>query len=440
MIAAREWRERIGSRSFLLLSFFGPLVVLGLIYVLFALGGQSKLHWKVLIADPANIMGQKMMPKPDENVSFHFADAYIEVEEFKDAKKYQDYDALLEINQKIISNKEAFVFYREKPSVRMQTKLKFFTERRLEEIMLEEFTDLSLKKFREIKQPINMAFRDVYDPLNESSNIQGWVGYFFGTMIFVFVFLFGMTILRSVSREKSNRIVEVLLASVKPRQLMFGKILGIGFSAFLQFAIWILIIGAGLYFMRETLFPDMLDASKMNVAELSEAAQFSTYQEQYYSAREYNEFVDMVYERIQYGNMLSFFFLFFIGGYLFYGAFFAAIGSTMGTESDGQQFVIPIILLLCLALYSGYYVLNFPHAPMSGVFHYLPFTSPVVVMIKLANGYEPGHAYELYVSLLILIFSSVIMLSIASRLFKNGILQFGHRLKFRHLFKWLKRA
>lgn len=438
LIAIRELKERIGSRTFLLFSFLGPAIVLGMIYVLFAIGGQSKVHWNVLVTDPANVLGNKMMPTPDENISFAFADAYIEAGEFAAAKKYKQYDAMLEVNEKVLSNKTSHVFYREKPSLRMQTKLKYFVERRLEEVMVKQFTDLSVKDFRKIKQPLNVAFRDVYDPYNESADLRGWVGFFFGVLIFVFIFLFGMTILRSVSNEKANRVVEVILASVKPRQLMMGKIMGIGLSAFIQFALWIIVIGVGLYAMRETLFPDALDASNIANTQLLDGLGEQSYQDRYFASREYNEFVTLVYDRIQYENMISFFVLFFIGGYLFYGALFAAVGATMGSESDGQQFVIPIILLLIAALYSGYYVLNYPHAPLSAFLHYFPFTAPVVVMVKLAYGYEPGHAHEIFISLITLLLSSAFMVLIASRLFKNGILQFGHRLKVKHLLKWIK--
>ena len=150
--------------------------------------------------------------------------------------------------------------------------------------------------------------------------------------------------------------------------------------------------------------------------------------------------MELVYERIQFGNMITFFILFFIAGYFFYGALFAALGSTMGSESDGQQFVIPLIVVLFLSLYAGYYSLYFPENGLSQLFHYLPFTSPVVVMVKLSQGYDLGHAYEIYVSLIVLMLSAILMLLLASRLYKNGILQFGHRLRLKHLLKWLKKS
>ncbi|MFT5859988.1 MAG: ABC-2 type transport system permease protein [Flavobacteriaceae bacterium] len=440
MIAVREWKERVSSRSFIMMSIVGPLIVLGLVYVMFALGGESKQHWNVLIADPAGIMNNKIMAQEDRSVTYSFADGYIEIDEFRDGKKYQEFDALLEVNEKVLSNKTGFLFYRDKPSIRMQTRVQYQFERRLEEVVVKELTTMSLTKFRSVKQPINVTFADVNDPEGKANDLSGWAGFFFGTLIFLFIFLFGMTVLRSISREKNNRIVEVLLASVSPLQLMRGKIIGIGMSAFLQFVIWIAIIGGGLYFMRETIFPDVMDASNINIEQLTLDANDASYQESYYAAREYNEFVNLVYERVQFVNTLGFFMLFFVGGYLFYSAIFAAIGATMGSESDGQQFVIPIVIILCLSLYAGYYVMNNPETQLSTFLHYFPFTAPVVVMVKLYQGYEIGHAYEIYIAFFSLIVSAFIALAIAARLYKNGILQFGHRLRIKHLFKWLKSA
>ncbi len=440
LIAIREWKERVLSRSFLLFSILGPLVVLGLVYLLFAYGGQAKQSWNVLIADPSGVLKGRILVDEDINIKYSFADGYIEMEEFRDAKKYQQFDALFEVNEKVVSNKVGHVFYRESPSVRMQTRVQFNVERRLEEVMVDQFTDFSIQDYRKIKQPLNLAFHDVNDPNDEASDLRAWVGLFYGVIIFIFIFLFGMTILRSVSREKSNRIVEVLLASVSPNQMMLGKIVGVGLSAMLQFLIWLLIIAGGLYLMRETLFPDMLNAANMNIPELSNQVANPSYSEQYFSAYEYNQFVELVYNKVNFSKLLPFFLLFFVGGYFFYGALFAAIGATMGSESDGQQFVLPLVFLICLAVYSGYYVLNYPESTLSAVLHYLPFTSPVVVMVNLAPEYPAGHEYELYLSLLVLLMSAFAMLGIAARLYKNGILQFGHRVRLKHILKWLKRT
>jgi hypothetical protein len=155
--------------------------------------------------------------------------------------------------------------------------------------------------------------------------------------------------------------------------------------------------------MRELIFPDMLDASNLNIVQMTDEVKNQTRFDQIYASTEYNEFVNLVYERVQFGTMTAFFLVFFIVGYLFYGSFFAAVGATSGSESDGQQFVLPIIFLLCFSLYAGYFALQNPESSLTTFFHYLPFTSPVVVMVKLAQGYAPEQSLQIYISLLILV-------------------------------------
>ena len=440
IIATREFKERIGARSFMIFSILGPLLILGLIYLLFTFGGNSKQKWNVLVADHGGLLESKMMPSRDASVIYSFYDGVVTENEFANAQKFQGFDAMLEVNEKVLSNKVGFVFYRESPDLRMESRVRYHLERRLEEILINKFGTISLSEYRKIKQPLTLKFANVYDPNNQSSDLAGWVGLFYGALIFAFIFLFGMTILRSVAKEKSNRIVEVLLASVSPKQMMFGKLIGIGFVAFVQFAFWVIIIGAGLYFMRENIFPDMLDAANLNAETLTINGSDQGVGESHFAAREYNQFVELIYERVQFVNMTSFFILFFIVGYFFYGALFAAVGATTGSESDGQQFVLPLIFLLCFALYAGYYTLNYPESTLATFFHYLPFTSPVVVMVKLAQGYGDGESYQIFLSLIILLFSAITMLFISARLYRNGILQFGHRVGIKHIFKWLKKA
>ncbi|AEA42241.1 ABC transporter permease [Fluviicola taffensis] len=422
IIALRELKERMSSRSFVLMAILGPLVVLTFTYLVFQFGGNEQQKWHVLVVDPANVMEQKIRAQEDPNIEYSFATNYVEIEQFAQDKRFAPFDAMVEINEKILSNKACFLFYREKPSFNMSINVRYQVERRLEEVLAKEFTKLSVSDFRKIKQPLNLAFRNVYDPKDETGDLSGWVGLFFGTVIFIFIFLFGMTILRSVSREKTNRVVEILLATVKPRSLMLGKILGIGLSAFIQVFLWILIIGFGLYFMRETVFVDIYDASNQIEGQMSD----------------YNQFVELVFDRVNFGVMLFYFGLFFTFGYLFYGAFFAALGATSGSESDGQQFLIPLILILCFALYAGYFALENPDSNWTTFLLYFPFTAPVVAMVKLSIGFVEGNSYQLFVSMIMLLLSAVGVIAIAARLFKNGLLQFGHTLRFRDLIRWLK--
>lgn len=440
LIAMREWRARVGSRSFLAMSLLGPLAVLVFTYLIFAFGNEGTQRWNVLISDPANVMQEKILPSENGTVTYSFANDYIEVDEFKTGKRYQEFDALVEVNEQILRTKVSHVFFREIPSMRVKTRVQYQVERRLEELLVNQFTDFSIRDYRKIKQPLLMSFADVNDPYGESNSMNGWVGFFLGLIIILFIGLFGMTILRSVAREKSNRIVEVLMGTCSPRQLMTGKILGVGLTALVQFAVWTVIIGVGLYWMRETLFIDLLDPRNANFDQMTAAMENQSYAARQFSSMEYNRFVDLIYNKISFGVLLSYFIGFFIGGYLFYAAFFASLGASMGTESDGQQFVLPLVFILLISIYGGYFAINYPESSLSEWMQYIPFTAPVVAMVKLAQGYGPGESYQVYLSLIFLYLSAVVMLLVASRIYKNGILQFGHRLRLRHLLKWIGKS
>lgn len=431
IIALREMRERVRSRSFLAMAIFGPLAVLFFLFALFQLGGKKAVKWKVLVADKAMILDNKMAPRDDANVTYSFYNDYIEVEDFAKGKKFQEYDALLEVNEKVLGNKVGFVFYRAMPSKSLEKKVQYTYERRLEEVMLQRFTQMDPKEFRSIKQPLTLSFRNVFDPQDEGADKRAWVGFIFGGLIFLFIALFGMTILRSTSREKSSRIVEVLLGAVKPAQLMTGKIVGIGMAAFVQFAIWATILTAGLTWMRQSYFPDYLEANLQQVNEGAEMTDEAIYQ--------YNEFVELVYERVQFGPMLTVFVGYFILGFLFYGSFFSAFGAALGSESDGQQFIIPLLLLLAFGAYSGYYVMQNPSSPYVDGLLYLPFTAPAVAMVKMAFGFADGEGYKLLISLVIMLVSISLMILVSARIYKNGILHFGHRIRLKHLVRWIKR-
>lgn len=436
LIAIRELKERFSNTTFLWMMVLGPFLLLILLFFLFKSGDEGKKSLKVLIADPGGLMENKIIASEGKTISYYFIGDYLEIEEFRDGMTYQKFDAMIEVNEKVLMNKKSFVFYRENPSADVKMQLKFQLERRVEEVMIENFTNLSLDQFRQIKQPLNVDFRNVYDPKNEASDLEGYVGLVFGFLIVVFVLLFGMTILRSTTKEKSNRIVEVILASVKPYQLMLGKITGIGLAALIQIFVWTFFIAVGLIVFRQYIFLDMFDPSNWEGIQVSAEVQQQLMESN--SAERYNQFVDLIYGRINFSFMFVHFLLFFIAAYYFYGAFFSTIGSIAGTESDGQQFVLPIVVILGLSIYLGFLAVVVPDATIVKWASLIPFTAPVVMMVKLAQGLPIGNYYLVILSLLILITATIILLWLAGKIYKNGILQFGHRAKLKNIFQGLK--
>jgi ABC-2 type transport system permease protein len=157
-----------------------------------------------------------------------------------------------------------------------------------------------------------------------------------------------------------------------------------------------------------------------------------------YNMLHQNEVLDLIYERLNLSVVLPIFLITFILGYVFYGTFFSLIGAGIGSESDGQQFSIPVIMFLLFALYAGYFSILHPESDLTRICEFIPFTSPVIIMVKTCQGYPSGSGYLLVVSLFILFLSSLFMLYFASRIFRNGLLEFGHSLSIRKLFIWLK--
>ncbi len=435
IIAMRELRERVLNKSFLTMLFVGPFLVLTLAYFLVKANDQGKKELTVLIADPGNIMEGVISSKDNASVNYYFVDGYLELDEFKLGKDYQRFDVLIEINEKVLNNKKVFVFYRDFLSSDVKNVIKFNMERRMEEVLVHEFTNLSVDKFREIKQPLNMDFRNLDDPMGIESKTEGWAGLFFGFIIFLFILMFGMSILRGVTREKSNRIVEVLVSVVKPRQLMIGKMIGIALSAIFQLFIWFGVIGVGLWVFQNYIFTEFFISDEYINMQLNEGTDILYGQ---FGGLRQNEMIDLIYERLNLLVILPVFFIIFIMAYFFYGAFFSLIAAGTGSESDGQQFSIPIIALLLFSLYAGYFSVIYPESDFSNICQFVPFTSPVVLMVKVCQGYPIGSGYLLVVSLLILFLSTLFMLYIASRIFRGGILEYGHTLSFRKIFNWFK--
>lgn len=437
LIAKREFMERLTNRSFQYLLIIGPLILLTAIYVLLKSGDQGKSSLKILIVDPAGLFEEKIAARQNEAVTYFFYNDYVELESFKTNPEFKNFDALIEINEKVLINKKVFLFYRETPSLDLKMKLKFDVERRAEEVMIEQFTQLSIDEFRRIKQPLNIDFRNVDDPLNKAENENAWVGFILGFLMILFIGMFGMSIVRSISREKSNRISEVLLSSVKAYELMLGKIIGIMWASLFQICIWIILVWCGILVFENYWFIDVFDAGHLANVQLSENELNELSQQN--GLLNYNIYMDLFFHRINYGLMLPHFMIIFLSTYWLYSSFFISIGAISGNESDGQQFVIPVLLFLFFAIFAGYNSMYFPDSNLTQIFSFLPWTSGVVSLVKLSVGVTIAEYGSIIFSLFIMWITGALFLWLGSRVFKNGILSFGHRFSIKMLLNLVKK-
>lgn len=234
-------------------------------------------------------------------------------------------------------------------------------------------------------------------------------------------------IMRSVIEEKTSRIIEVIISSVKPIQLMLGKIIGTSLAGITQVLIWVF-LGAILFFVSSVVFGvDLSQTPQQQLVNEALANQESVDKIQMLI----NEF-----NNLPIANLILAFILFFIGGYLLYSSLYAAIGAAVDNETDTQQFMIPILLPLILAIYVGVFtVIDEPHGTVSTVFSFIPFTSSVVMLMRIPFGVP---LWQQLVSLLILILTFIFTVWFAAKIYRVGILMYGKKPTYKELFKWLK--
>jgi len=248
------------------------------------------------------------------------------------------------------------------------------------------------------------------------------IGYVAAFLIYMFVFLYGSQVMRGVIEEKTNRIVEVMVSSVKPLELMTGKILGIALVALLQFTIWVG-FGALLYFLSVSVFlGDALDPEK-----IAAGAQSAS------SSRALDIFKSL--STINFPLLLGVFLFYFVVGYLLYASLFAGLASVVDKESDAGQFTFPVSLPLILAIIVLFRAVDDPNGALAFWFSLVPFTSPVIMLARIPFG-VPG--WELVLSMSLLLLTFVGGLWVAAKIYRTGILMYGKKPKFTELFKWLR--
>jgi ABC-2 type transport system permease protein len=260
--------------------------------------------------------------------------------------------------------------------------------------------------------------------LNE---IKIGIGGLFGYLLMMFIIIYGNMVMRSVIEEKTNRIVEIIISSVKPFQLMMGKIIGTSLAGILQFLIWS-VIGVGLLFAASLFFDVQMGPAATASAQMMEAAQQQ-------SDSTVQLYIKELWE-LPIATIIISFIIYFIGGYFLYSSFYAAIGAAVDSETDSQQFLLPIMLPLILGVYIGIFtVINDPHGTVATVFSMIPLTSPIVMLMRIPFGVP---IWQLVLSVVILFATFLLVVWFAAKIYRVGILMYGKKPTWREMIRWVR--
>ncbi len=266
------------------------------------------------------------------------------------------------------------------------------------------------------------------------------IGYVSGFLIYLFIFMFGAQVMRGVIEEKTSRIIEVIISSVKPFQLMMGKIVGIAFVGLTQFLLWVILTILIVSGVKLAVFPEK-DASQLKAQTeiISSANSMQTIQTMQPSDADagLSEIKNIFgsIENINFGVILGSFLFYFLGGYLLYAALFAAVGSAVDSEADTQQFMLPITIPLILAIIVMMNAIQTPDSPIAFWFSIIPFTSPVVMMVRIPFGVP---YWQLFLSMGLLIVTFIACTLLAAKIYRTGILMYGKKISYKELWKWLR--
>ncbi|WP_411768170.1 ABC transporter permease [Winogradskyella sp. A3E31] len=431
LIIKREYLTKVRNRSFIVMTFVSPLIFIALIAVvsyLSQLNNDKKRTISVL--DDSGILSSIF--ENTENTTYKRLSNMTLQEAITDVKKEENYGLLyIPKTSDFESISENIKFYSEEsPSISVISSLENKLERKLNELQLLE-SGLDIAMIEEARTSVDIG-QESFDG-KKSSKIDNILKLAFGGaagyLLFMFIIIYGNMIMRSVIEEKTSRIIEVIISSVKPVQLMMGKIIGTSLAGISQFVIWV-ILGGILLVVVSAIFG--IDVTAMNTPqqELVNEAMSNG------SAQEMAENILSSIASLPMTNLVIAFLFFFVGGYLLYSSLYAAIGAAVDNETDTQQFMLPILMPLILAVYVGIFtVIEDPHGTVSTVFSFIPLTSPVVMLMRIPFGVP---IWQQLLSLIILIGTFSFTVWFASKIYRVGILMYGKKPTYKELFKWLK--
>jgi ABC-2 type transport system permease protein len=438
LIISREYSTRVKKKAFIVLTILVPILVVGLMFLAIWLGLEEKKHYKVLIGDPANLCQAKIFIGQDENppATFYFYEDLIDSASFAGRKDMQEYDIMVNIDPDVITNKTLLGVYREEPSAEAKDYIHDKLELRLEEYFAVS-QGLSVEKYRNIRQRMKFVTRAIDDTEEQAiRDMAQSIGLVFSIFIFMFILVYAAQVMRGVIEEKTSRVVEIIVSSVKPIELMMGKIIAIGLVGLTQFVIWVVLIMILVFALQSFVFPDIMAPENwegidqgMTIGEISTGMETPQMQ---------SEWARVLFDYVNWPLLVSMFLLYFIGGYLLYGSLFAMIGSAVDSETDTQQLMLPVMMPLMFTYVVSVMIQGNSDGATAMWLSQIPFSSPIIMLQRIAAGTVAG--WEVFVSLFILTGTFILTTYLAGKIYRVGILMYGKKSTWRELFKWMRQA
>lgn len=423
LIIKREFISKVRNKSFIVMTFVSPLIFVAVAALIGYLSSMKTEVKHIGIHDESGMFVNDF--KSNESYKYHDV-SKVDPKILKDSVSQANYEGILFIPAKEnLKDYEKAIEYvsEDSPSIGfiadVESKL---SDKLMRQNLSSKGIDTVLLDQSKIDVTMHLTKASGEETVKGLNEMKVAIGSAFGYLIMMFIIIYGNMVMRSVIEEKTNRIIEIIVSSIKPVQLMMGKIIGTTFAGILQFVIWA-IVGMILLVIANTVFG--LNTSTPTTELAMETAKFANVK--VYFA----EFL-----KLPLLSMIAYFLIYFIGGYFLYSSLYAAIGAAVDNETDTQQFMFPVIMPLMLGVYIGFFtVMNEPHGTVATIFSMIPFTSPIVMLMRIPFG-VPFYQIALSIALLFATFIAIVW--VASKIYRVGILMYGKKPTWKELVKWLK--
>lgn len=429
LITKREYLTQVKKKSFILLTILAPVMMLAFgAFIAFMFKANETQH-TINVIDKSGIFVGKL--KSDETIKYIDIAPSTEKQMIAGLKDMKGVDGLLILGNLPENDLDGL----EKDSkLLVNTKLGFETKKHIisdisEILRIEKIKNLNIDEaqIKNIDKKFELASQNVTDDKEMDSDLSFGVKYGLSLALmyatFMFIIIYGVRVMRSVLEEKNNRVVEIIISSVKPFQLMMGKIIGVTLVALTQFIVWIAMAVAGALLLT-TSFSDMTKAVP-NAGEMTDKMDF-----QHMAVEISQNLLELNFPLI-----IVVFIFFFLFGYLFYSSIYAAIGSAVDNETETQQFTMFAIVPLMVGVYGSFTIINNPDGPMGFWLSIIPFTSPVAMVARIPFGVP---AWQILLSMGLLVASTLFMIFVAGKIYRVGILMYGNKATLKELWKWVR--
>ncbi|MBS4042975.1 MAG: ABC transporter permease [Chitinophagaceae bacterium] len=432
IISKREFLTRVQKKTFLLTTIGLPLLIFGIYALIIFFAVNDDKDYNIAVADEAKIFQNNLQDRDKE-----FVFTYVNNETPESLIKALDankYKAFIYVPKNFSSTDSIQVVASKSIGFITQNKIERSLENALEENKLLVALNVTKPQLDSLQKTNNIKFTTINGEKDSEvkAGISYGVGMFSGFLIYIILFIYGTMVMRGVAEEKTNRIAEVIISSVKPFQLMMGKIIGIGSVGLLQFLIWVFLV-FGLQIVLTLFFPDVAGQIQQQPMQPGMIAATNAIEQSNALSK-----LNTVIAQINFPLLISCFIFYFLGGYFMYASLFAAVGSTVNEDpNDAQTLTLPITMPIIFGFAIMMQAVNNPNSSLAVFGSLFPLTSPIVMMARVAHGVPDGVTiFQLILSMVLLVFSFIGTTWVAAKIYRTGILMYGKKVTLKEMIKW----